>query len=122
MAKQVLIIDDDQDTVRYLSVLLREHGYDAVAAYNGNDGLQKVREAKPDLIVLDVMMPKLDGFEVCRKIRENPDWQDVRVIMLTAKGRDVERQKGLELGADAYITKPFSTRDLMEKVNTVIGS
>ena len=74
----------------------------------------------PDLILLDVMMPKRDGFEVCQTIRANPEWEKVRIIMLTAKGREVDKEKGLALGADDYITKPFATRDLVEKVRMVM--
>lgn len=122
MPKSILIVDDAPNIVLSLEFLMKQEGYTVYTAVDGEEALEKVRAHKPNLVLLDVMMPKLDGYEVCRQIRANPAWQEVRVIMLTAKGRDVERQKGLELGADAYITKPFSTRDLMEKVNTVLGA
>ena len=88
---------------------------------DGEQALAEIARAKPDLVLLDVMMPKLDGFTVCQRIRATPEWQDVRIIMLTARGRDVERQKGLSLGADDYITKPFSTNDAIERVATLLG-
>ena len=122
MPKSILIVDDAPNIVLSLEFLMKQEGYEVYTAADGEEALEMVRAKKPNLVLLDVMMPKLDGYEVCREIRANPDWQEIRVIMLTAKGRDVERQKGLELGADAYITKPFSTRDLMEKVNKVIGT
>jgi DNA-binding response OmpR family regulator len=83
--------------------------------------LQKVAETVPALVILDLMMPKLDGFEVCEKIRQNPLWKDIRIIILTAKGRDIERKKGMSLGADDYMTKPFSTRDILNRVKELLA-
>jgi two-component system, OmpR family, alkaline phosphatase synthesis response regulator PhoP len=83
--------------------------------------LVEIARAAPDLVLLDVMMPKVDGFSVCQTIRANPEWKDIRIIMLTARGRDVEREKGLALGADDYITKPFSTSDAIARVQAVLG-
>ena len=80
-----------------------------------------VASLRPDLILLDIMLPKKDGFEVCQQIRANPEWQQVKVVMLTAKGRDTEVTKGLALGADAYVTKPFSTKDLVAQVRKLLG-
>jgi two-component system, OmpR family, alkaline phosphatase synthesis response regulator PhoP len=79
------------------------------------------RRSRPDLILLDIMLPKKDGFEVCQQIRANPEWRGVKVVMLTAKGRDTEVTKGLALGADAYVTKPFSTKDLVAQVRKLLG-
>ena len=91
-------------------------GYDVRTARDGEEALAEMQKARPDLVLLDVMMPKRNGFDVCEIIRANPEWKDVRIIMLTAKGRDVEREKGLAVGADDYITKPFSTREVVERV------
>lgn len=113
MAKQVLIIDDDQDTVRYLSVLLREHGYDSVAAYNGNDGLQKVREAKPDLIVLDVMMPKRSGLVVLKELKRDEQHKDSPILMLTGVSGVIEE---LESHKDETLEKPYEPlRETLKK-------
>ncbi|MCR6628761.1 MAG: response regulator [Magnetospirillum sp.] len=122
MAASVLVVDDEPNIVLSLEFLLRQVGYDVRVARDGEQALDSIAQAKPGLVLLDVMMPKRDGYDVCRTIRANPDWADVRIIMLTAKGRDVEREKGLALGADEYITKPFSTRDVVEKVRSFLGA
>ena len=96
---------------------MKKAGYDVRTARDGEEALAEMRKARPDLVLLDVMMPKRNGFEVCEIIRANPEWKDVRVIMLTAKDRDVERQKGLAVGADDYVTKPFSIREVVERVS-----
>jgi len=90
-------------------------------AKDGEEALAEISRAVPDLVLLDVMMPKIDGFSICQQIRANPEWKDMRIIMLTARGRDVEREKGLALGADDYITKPFSTKDAIARVEAVLG-
>ena len=84
--------------------------------------MQAVEERAPDMVLLDVMIPKRDGYDVCQTIRSNPEWSNIHIIMLTAKGRDVDREKGLALGANDYVTKPFSTRDLTEKVKDILGT
>jgi DNA-binding response OmpR family regulator len=122
MALSVLVVDDEPNIVLSLEFLLKQVGYDVRVARDGEQALESIAEAKPGLVLLDVMMPKRDGYDVCQTIRANPDWADIRIIMLTAKGREVERQKGLALGADEYITKPFSTRDVVEKVRTFLGA
>ncbi|MBE9520472.1 MAG: response regulator [Proteobacteria bacterium] len=115
-----MIVDDEPNIVLSLEFLMKKEGYEFQAVTNGEEALQAVKEKTPDLILLDVMMPRKDGYEVCQELRSNPDWQNIKIIMLTAKGRDVEREKGLALGADDYITKPFATRELVEKVNTLL--
>ena len=110
----ILIVDDEPNILLSLQFLMKKAGYDVRTARDGEQALAEIARAKPDLVLLDVMMPKLDGFTVCQRIRATPEWQDVRIIMLTARGRDVEREKGLALGADDYITKPFSTNDAIE--------
>ena len=118
MSRRVLIVDDEPNIVTSLEFLMRGDDYEVRVARNGEEALQLAESFRPDIVVLDVMMPQRSGFEVCQKIRENPILGDVKIIMLTAKGRDVEKEKGLDLGANAYVTKPFSTKELM---NTVHG-
>jgi len=121
MSKTVLIVDDEEYIVTSLEYVVKSAGYETVIAYDGEQAMEKVTATVPDLLILDVMMPKLDGFEVCEKIRANPLWKSIRIIMLTAKGRDSEREKGMSLGADAYMTKPFSTRDILKRVEELLG-
>ncbi len=116
MTQKVMIVDDEVNIVISIEFLIKQAGYELEIAHNGAEALEKVAIFKPDLILLDVMMPQVNGFEVCHRIRENPEWQDMKIIMLTAKGRDVEVAKGMALGADAYIIKPFSTKELMAAV------
>ena len=117
----VLIVDDEPNILLSLQFLMRKSGYEVRTARDGEEALAEISRAAPDLVLLDVMMPKIDGFSICRQIRANPEWKDVRIIMLTARGRDVEREKGLALGADDYITKPFSTKDAIARVEAVLG-
>jgi len=121
MSKTILIVDDEAYIVTSLEYVMQSAGYEVAVAYDGEEALQKVAETVPALVILDLMMPKLDGFEVCEKIRENPLWKDVRIIILTAKGRDIERKKGMSLGADDYMTKPFSTRDILNRVKELLA-
>jgi DNA-binding response OmpR family regulator len=121
MGKRILIADDEPNIVVSLEFLMRQKGYEVKVATNGEDALAAVGEFAPDLILLDVMMPRLSGYDVCQKVRENPAWAGIRIIMLSAKGRDVEVNKGLAVGADAYVTKPFSTKDLIEQVARMLG-
>ena len=117
----VLIVDDEPNILLSLQFVMKKAGYDVRTAKDGEEALAEIARAKPNLVLLDVMMPKLDGFSVCQRIRATSEWKDVRVIMLTARGRDVEREKGLMLGADDYITKPFSTKDATDRVAAVLA-
>jgi DNA-binding response OmpR family regulator len=121
MRPSVLVVDDEPNIVVSLEFLMKEAGYDVRVAHNGDEGLRAIEDRAPDVVLLDVMMPKRNGYDLCQTIRANPEWKDVRIIMLTAKGRDIEREKGLALGADDYITKPFSTREVMERVKRYLG-
>jgi DNA-binding response OmpR family regulator len=121
MSKTILIVDDEAYIVTSLEYVMQSAGFEVAVAYDGEEALEKVAEAVPALVILDLMMPKLDGFEVCQKIRENPLWKDIRIIILTAKGRDIERKKGMSLGADDYMTKPFSTRDILNRVKELLA-
>ena len=121
MTKTILIADDEPNIVISLEYLLQRAGYRVVVARDGQAALDAIAAAAPDLVLLDVMLPRVSGFEVCQTVRENPALAPMRIVMLTAKGRDVERSKGLALGADAYVTKPFSTQDLLAQIRTLLG-
>jgi DNA-binding response OmpR family regulator len=121
MAKKILIADDEPNIVISLEFLMQRNGYEVKTAGDGEAALQLVNEFRPDLILLDIMLPLKSGYEVCQKIRENPDVSAMKVVMITAKGRDIEVAKGLALGADAYITKPFSTQDLLDQVKRLLS-
>jgi DNA-binding response OmpR family regulator len=122
MSKKVLIVDDEPNIAISVDFLMRREGFEVLVAHDGEEGLARIRADRPDLVVLDVMMPKLDGFEVCKAVRADPTLAGVRILMLTAKGRAAEITKGLALGAEAYIPKPFSTRELVAKVKELLGS
>jgi two-component system alkaline phosphatase synthesis response regulator PhoP len=115
MTSRVLIVDDEPNIVLALEFLMQQRGYETRVARDGDEALAEVERFRPDLVLLDVMLPRQDGFEVCQKLRA-AGWSDVKIVMLTAKGRDVEIEKGLALGADAYVTKPFSTAELVSRV------
>jgi DNA-binding response OmpR family regulator len=121
MSKSVLIADDEPNIVISLEFLLEQAGYRIRVAHDGQEALEAIQRQPPDLVLLDVMMPHLSGYDLCQKIRENPAWQHMRIVMLTAKGREVEVSKGLALGADAYITKPFSTQELLAQVRDLLA-
>lgn len=116
MKPTILVADDEPSIVLSLQVLLQKAGFEVRIARNGEEAIAAVEEGKPDLVLLDAMMPKRDGFDVCQTLRADPAYDDMPIIMLTAKSRDVERQKGMALGASDYVTKPFSTRDLVTLV------
>ncbi len=121
MAKKVLIADDEPNIVTALEFLLERNGYEVYIARDGEGALQLVEAHKLDLVLLDVMMPVKSGYEVCQRMRERVEWRNIKIVILTAKGRDVEVSKGLSIGADLYITKPFSTQELMAKINGLLG-
>ncbi|MCP1674757.1 DNA-binding response OmpR family regulator [Natronocella acetinitrilica] len=121
MSKRILIADDEPNIVLSLEFLMKRCGYEVLTADNGDAALDLVESEKPDLVLLDVMMPKKDGYQVCQSIRERTELDHVRIIMLTARGRDVEREKGISLGADDYVTKPFSTQEVVNKVQQLLG-
>ena len=120
MDKKVLIADDEQNIVISLEFLMKREGYQVEVANDGEEAVRRIRASRPDLVLLDVMMPKKSGFEVCQEVKSDPALGGVRILMLTAKGRDTEVAKGLALGADAYMTKPFSTRELVDKVRSLL--
>jgi len=120
MSKKILIADDEPSIVAAVEFLLQRSGYEVHVARDGDEALKLVEACSPDLVLLDVMMPLRSGYEVCKRIRERPAWRHIKIIMLSAKGRDAEVTKGLAIGADLYVTKPFSTRDLMDKISTLL--
>lgn len=120
MKKKILIVDDEPNIVISLEFLMQREGFDVAVAVDGEAALQAIADRPPDLVLLDIMLPKKDGFEICRQIRANPAWQSVKIVMLTAKGRDTEIAKGLALGADSYLTKPFSIKDLVAKTRQLL--
>jgi len=120
VSKKILIADDEPSIVAAVEFLLRRNGYEVEVARNGEEALRLVDTSHPDLVVLDVMMPVKSGYEICKRIRERPDSESIKIIMLSAKGRDAEVSKGLSIGADVYITKPFSTRELLAKIDGLL--
>ena len=120
MSKKILIADDEPNIVAAVEFLLQRSGYEVHVARDGDEALKAVEDCNPDLVLLDVMMPLRSGYEVCKRIRERADWGHIKIIMLSAKGRDAEVSKGLSIGADLYVTKPFSTRDLIAKINGLL--
>ena len=122
MPQTILVVEDEPNIVESLSFLMKKAGFVVRVARDGDTAMRTIESEAPDLVLLDIMMPRRDGYEVCRTIRANPDWDHVRIIMLSAKGRDLDRRKGLELGADDYITKPFLTREIVERVQGILGT
>jgi len=122
MAKRVLIVDDEPNIVTSLEFLMEQAGYETRVAANGQEALNLAMSFRPDLVLLDIMVPVKSGYEVCQRLKSEPATRDIRIVMVSAKGRDVEVSKALELGADAYITKPFSTRELVAKVQEMLGT
>jgi DNA-binding response OmpR family regulator len=118
---RILIVDDEPNIVLALELLMKKEGFEVHTVDDGEKAFHAVRELRPDLVLLDIMMPKMDGYEVCQRIRSDTSLKSVRIVMLTAKGREIEKEKGLALGADAYITKPFSTREVVAKVKELLA-
>ena len=116
MSRSVLVVDDEPNIVLSLEFIMKQAGFEVRVARDGDEALGAIEASPPDLVLLDVMMPNRDGYDVCQTIRANPAWKGIHIIMLTAKGRDIEREKGMALGADHYITKPFSTREVVARV------
>ena len=122
MAKgKILVVDDEIYIVHILDFSLGMEGYEVLTALDGEQAVEKARAEHPDLIVLDIMMPKLDGYETCKILKAGDDTKNIPVILLSAKGRNVDQKIGFEVGADDYITKPFSPRKLVERINALLG-
>ncbi len=120
MPKKILIVDDEPSIIVPLQFLMEQNGHDVMVAFSGEEAMEIITEKKVDLILLDIMLPVIDGFEVCQRVRENPQWNKIKIILLTALGSDANVEKGLALGADAYITKPFSNIEVVDKVKELL--
>ena len=120
MPQTILIVDDEQSIVVPLRFLMEQNGYKVITASSGEEAVDKISKFQPDLILLDIIHPGLDGFEICQIVRENPEWKHTRIIFLTTMSRDVDVAKGLAFGADAYITKPFSNSEIMKQVRELL--
>lgn len=120
MKKTILIVDDELPFVETVKASLEFEGYEIVAVHDGQTGLEKAREIKPDLILLDVMMPKMNGYQVCRELKQSDETKGVPIIVLTAKAQESDKYWGKEVGADEYITKPFEMDELLEKIKSLL--
>ena len=120
MAEKILVVDDEKDVVDLLAFNLKNAGFQTTAAYHGEEALAKIKKDTPALIVLDLMLPGIDGVEICKRLKKEPATADIPIIMLTAKGNEVDKVLGLELGADDYITKPFSPREVVLRIKSVL--
>jgi len=119
--KKILVVDDEPNVIKSLTFVLRKEGYDVSSAANGEDAMTKIRESKPNLMFLDVMMPRKNGYEVCQEVKSDSSLSDIHIIMLTAKGQEADREKGLNAGADELMTKPFSPMMVVDKVKELLG-
>jgi DNA-binding response OmpR family regulator len=119
--KKILVVDDEPNVIKSLTFVLGKEGYDVSSAVNGEEAIAKVRQSKPDLMFLDVMMPKKNGYEVCQEVKSDSSLSDIHIIMLTAKGQEADREKGLNAGADEFMTKPFSPIMVIGKVKELLG-
>lgn len=122
MKKKVLIVDDEPNIIVPLQFLMEQNGYDVIVAATGEEAMEAIAANRPDLILLDIMLPGIDGYQVCQTIRANADWQEIKIVFISAMGRDVDVAKGLALAADAYITKPFAIADVVAKVNQLLNA
>ncbi len=120
MVYSVLVAEDEPNIVLSLKFIMNKAGYDVRVAEDGDQAIREIERQKPDALLLDIMLPKKDGYAVCELIKGTPKWADIKVIMLTAKSRDTDKQRALNLGADDYITKPFSTRELADRMTELL--
>ncbi len=120
MGNKILIVDDEPSIIVPLQFLMEQNGYETMVAFSGEEAMETITSNPPDLILLDIMLPIIDGFEVCQRVRERPEWNHIRIIMITAMGSEANIAKGLALGADAYIAKPFSNAAVVEKVKELL--
>lgn len=121
MGKRILVVDDEVQLVEMVKMRLEASGYDILCAYDGQDGLDKAKKDKPDLIILDLMLPKMDGYKVCGLLKNDSRYSKIPVIMFTAKAQDEDEALGRELGAEAYVTKPFEPKLLLDKIKELLG-
>lgn len=119
--RKILVVDDEPFILKSLTFVLKKEGFHVDSATNGLEALEVIRKEKPDLVFLDIMMPKMNGLEVCQWIRQDPQLRDIHVIILTAKGQEADREKGLQIGADEYMTKPFSPSMVVKRIREIFG-
>ncbi|MEA3428513.1 MAG: response regulator [Thermodesulfobacteriota bacterium] len=120
MPKKILIVDDQSSIVAPLKFLMEQNGYTVAEVYNGEEAVDAISKFKPDLILLDIIHPGIDGFEICQIVRENTEWQNIKIIFVTTMARDMDVAKGLALGANAYIIKPFSNSEILQEVRELL--
>jgi len=120
--KKILVVDDERQIVKLVEINLKKHGYNVVCAYDGVEALEKVESEKPDMLVLDVMMPRMNGFDVLKRLQANPDTEHIPIIMLTAKAQDADIFTGWQAGVSSYLTKPFNPRELLTFVERIFES
>lgn len=121
MVRTILVVDDETELLKAISIRLKASGYEVITAQDGQEGLEKAKSLSPDLIVLDILMPRMDGYEVCRLLKFDEKYKSIPIIMLTAKTQDIDKAMGKKVGADDYITKPFETQDLVDKIKKHLG-
>ena len=119
--KKILVVDDEPNVIRTLTFVLKKEGYDVSSAGDGEEAISRVRESKPNLMFLDVMMPKKNGYEVCQELKSHSDSSDIHIVMLSAKGQEADREKALTLGADEFMDKPFSPVGVVARVKELLG-
>ena len=120
MAKKILLADDEPNIVKVIELRLKSEGYEILTAYNGEEAISKIKENKPDIAILDVMMPPPNGYQICRILKEDAEYKNIPIILLTAKSTESDKFWGIESGADAYITKPYNAKELLETVKKLI--
>ena len=120
MAKKILIVEDEADLVEMMKLRLEATGYEVIAAYDGQEGLDKARSENPDLIILDLMLPKIDGYKVCRMLKFDENYKKIPILIFTARVQEGDKKMGMEVGADAYLTKPFEPKVLLEKIEELL--
>lgn len=120
MPHKILIVDDEPSIIVALQFLMEQNGFETLVAFSGEEAMETIARHRPSLVLLDIMLPVVDGFEVCQRIRENPEWKEMRIVLVTALGSEANVTKGLDLGADAYVTKPFSNAELVGKVKELL--
>ena len=119
--KKILVVDDESDIIEILKFMFESHGYECITAMDGEEGLKLAKEANPDLIILDVMMPKINGYKICRLLKFDNKYKNIPIIMVTARSQEEDKLIGEETGADEYITKPFEFSEVIEKINKYLA-
>ena len=122
MAKKILIVDDETAMVKMLKMRLEANNYEVITAYDGQEGLEKAKSENPDLIILDLMLPKIDGYKVCRMLKFDDKYKNIPIILFFARAQESDKQTGQLVGADDYVTKPFEPKDLLEKIKRLLDS